>query len=149
MRFWGAPAEGNLSCSRRGLTSLCERFMLPLEGKPACLFHPEQDRARLLTQFGAAPAQLPPENISWSKQWVSGTFETRGTARERCLLQLQYLFVINPALQGEEAAASQGQGKTSRRVYKQEIPVSKVTVKIILPSPNIPEQEILSSYWHN
>lgn len=55
-------------------------------------------------------------------------------------------FVINPALQDEEAAVSQGQGKTSWGVYKQEIPVSKVMVKIILPSPNIPEQEILSSF---
>lgn len=55
-------------------------------------------------------------------------------------------FRVNPALQDEEAAVSPGQGKTSWRVYKQEIPVSKVVFKIVCPSPNIPEQEILSSY---
>lgn len=55
-------------------------------------------------------------------------------------------FVVNPALQDEEAAVSPGQGKTGWRVYKQEIPVFKVVFKIVRPSPNIPEQEILSSY---
>lgn len=55
-------------------------------------------------------------------------------------------FVLNPALHDGEAALSQQQGRTSWRVYKQEIPVSKLTFKITLPSPNIPEQEILSCY---
>lgn len=136
----GAPAEGNRSCSPPAVAWVRGFHSLRRAGQPAA------SAAAAHTTWGTT-SQLPPENsMGRGEQWVPGTFETSGITRERCLLQPWYLSAIHPALPDEEAAVSQGQGKTSWRVYKQEIPVSKVTVKIIPPSPTIPEQETLSSY---
>lgn len=121
----GSPPSGD---QRRGLYHLC-RASQPIQ-----------------TIWGMI-CLAPSQNQRITEQAVGVCYPwTLGHGKRAMPTTTVVPFVINPGLQDEEAAVLQGQGKTSWRVHKQEIPVSKVVFKIIPPSPNIPEQEILSPY---
>lgn len=120
----GSVCSKNCSSS---LALLTKRNTCPLEGKPACLSHPEQAMPGLQPAWGTAcPAfsrTFPRASRGCLEPWKVWAQQQRD-ACTHC-----------GALWTKSCSLSWGsscQDKTTCRVYKQEIPVSEVVFKIIL-----------------